>query len=87
MIPLRDARAPQESAMSSRKKRKGQRPGRQPVGRQPQGRKSRFNATYLFVAVIVLGLVAVAVANALSGGPPVECPPGQVWSDAHDHCH
>jgi hypothetical protein len=73
--------------MSSRKKRKGQRAGRQPDGRQPQGRKSRFTATYLFVAVIVLGLVVAAIANALSDWPPVDCPPGQVWSDAHNHCH
>jgi hypothetical protein len=73
--------------MSSRKKRKSQRPGRQPIGHQQQGRKSRFNATYLFIAVIVLGLAAVAIANALSDGAPVNCPPGQVWSDDHNHCH
>lgn len=39
------------------------------------------------VAVVVL-LGVVIVALSLSGGqPPVDCPPGTTWSDAHQHCH
>lgn len=36
--------------------------------------------------VISLILIGVAVSNFSSDAPP-ECPPGQVWSEAHGHCH
>jgi hypothetical protein len=68
--------------MSKKKKRKGQRPTH-----APQGGKSRFSVTYVFIALIILGILAVVLAEALSGGPPVDCPPGLVWSDDHNHCH
>jgi len=35
---------------------------------------------------VLLGIIIVAMA--LSGGqPPVDCPPGTSWSEAHQHCH
>jgi hypothetical protein len=38
------------------------------------------------IVVIVLGIIILGLA--LSGGQsPVDCPPGTVWSDAHQHCH
>jgi hypothetical protein len=38
------------------------------------------------VAALLLGLIILAFA--LSGGSGQQnCPPGTVWSDAHQHCH
>lgn len=38
------------------------------------------------ILLFVFGLVMVGLA--LSGGDnPQDCPPGTVWSDAHQHCH
>lgn len=34
------------------------------------------------VVVLIIMLMAI-----LGGNPPVDCPPGTVWSDAHQHCH
>jgi hypothetical protein len=46
---------------------------------------SKLGMAGLLVA-IVLGLIFVGFA--LSGGEgPNNCPPGTVWSDAHQHCH
>jgi hypothetical protein len=36
--------------------------------------------------VISLILIGLAVSNFSSEAPP-ECPQGQVWSEAHGHCH
>lgn len=43
----------------------------------------------LFVGLlIVAAVVAVALAfRSLDGGSDNTCPPGQVWSSAHGHCH
>jgi hypothetical protein len=68
--------------MSGRKQRKGRRPAR-----PQQGAKGGVNATMVFIALLVLSAAAVGLVAALRDGPPVECPPGQVWSDAHNHCH
>ena len=42
-------------------------------------------------AAIVIGLVlllgAVMAGMAISGGGAPDCPPGTVWSEAHQHCH
>ena len=32
-------------------------------------------------------LASMVVASALTRGDNPDCPPGQVWSDAHNHCH
>lgn len=37
-------------------------------------------------AAVVLGIILVALALS-GGGTTPDCPPGQVWSDAHNHCH
>jgi hypothetical protein len=69
--------------MSNRKKN---RKGRNPRREAPKGR-SRVTASFVFIALIILASAALAVAASLGGGKPVDCPPGQVWSDAHNHCH
>jgi hypothetical protein len=49
------------------------------------GTSSKIGIITVAVA-LVLGLIIIGLA--LSGGnPPVDCPPGTVWSDAHQHCH
>lgn len=39
--------------------------------------------------LLVLGLVLASMAFSRLGGgeAPPDCPPGQVWSEAHGHCH
>lgn len=38
-------------------------------------------AVLLVAALVVFGYLFIG------GGQPPECPPGQVWSEAHGHCH
>ncbi len=38
------------------------------------------------IAAVVLGLIFVAI-SLNSSNPSQNCPPGTVWSDAHQHCH
>lgn len=53
------------------------------IGRERASSKMKMT---ILVAAVILGLVIVVLA--LSGGnAPVDCPPGTVWSDAHQHCH
>jgi hypothetical protein len=40
----------------------------------------------IFVGVIVVVLVIIAAARMFGEDVP-ECPPGQVWSESHGHCH
>jgi hypothetical protein len=40
----------------------------------------------IFIGVIVLVIGIVAAARMFGEDVP-DCPPGQVWSDAHGHCH
>jgi hypothetical protein len=56
--------------------------------RQPASRSAGFRITpsMVFIALIVLIIAVGALASVLSGGTP-SCPPGQVWSEAHNHCH
>ena len=54
-------------------------------GKDNSGLISKFGVTGLVLAIL-LGLVIVVVA--LSGGDSrQDCPPGTVWSEAHQHCH
>lgn len=39
------------------------------------------------VAAVVLIVLVLAAIALLGGGSSVDCPPGTVWSDAHQHCH
>lgn len=38
------------------------------------------------VLALILGIVLVGIALS-DGEGQQDCPPGTVWSDAHDHCH
>jgi hypothetical protein len=67
----------------SKKKRKGQQQQQKPTKRRrPRG----ISGTVVFIALIGV-LVAVAAAMSLWSGDRPSCPPGQVWSAAHNHCH
>ncbi len=37
-------------------------------------------------AVVLLGLVLIGISLTVGGGQD-NCPPGTVWSAAHQHCH
>ena len=54
-------------------------------GKVKSGRSSKFAMITLLLAV-VFGLIIIMLAIS-SSGAPVDCPPGTVWSDAHQHCH
>ena len=42
----------------------------------------------VFIGLLVLAAAAIAIASVFdSGDGRPDCPPGQVWSDAHNHCH
>jgi hypothetical protein len=70
----------------SRKKRKGQQQQQQQQ-KPTKRRKGRgVSGTVVFIALIGV-LVAVAAAMSLWSGDRPGCPPGQVWSSAHNHCH
>lgn len=36
--------------------------------------------------LVLVGLLLVSLAVSQGDAPP-DCPPGQVWSEAHGHCH
>jgi hypothetical protein len=67
----------------SRKKRNRQ---AQQKPRQ-RGRAPRISASLVFVALIVFFVAVAAAMSVWSGSDRRSCPPGQVWSDAHNHCH
>ncbi|MCC5915169.1 MAG: SEC-C domain-containing protein [Balneolaceae bacterium] len=54
------------------------------MDKDQSGAKSKAAAIVLSVAVL-LGILLIAL-SIMGGGSP-DCPPGQVWSDAHNHCH
>jgi len=39
--------------------------------------------------LVVVGLIVIGLAFSRTGGDTAarDCPPGQVWSEAHNHCH
>lgn len=72
-------------------KKQNRRARRSKQAQQPQpnrwARKRFLNTpSLIFVGLIVLIVGIVAVASLFRGDDPL-CPPGQVWSDAHGHCH
>ena len=78
---------PQNELMAKKKKKRphGSAMGESAAPRRK--RKWRLNGPSLvFIGLLVLAAAAIAIASAFDGDRP-ECPPGQVWSDAHNHCH
>jgi hypothetical protein len=74
--------------MSKKRNRtKRQKTGRPPAGVAPRSKKKRrlSGASLAFIGLILLAAAAIAIATAFGDRP--DCPPGQVWSDAHAHCH
>jgi len=60
--------------------------------RQQQKPKKRrrtrgISGTLVFVALIGFLVVVGAAMSFWSGRDRPSCPPGQVWSGAHNHCH
>jgi hypothetical protein len=74
---------PGKVAMSSKKQNRRQRRGR----REAQQTSGSFTASRIFILLIILAAVTVGVVAYMDSGQPVDCPPGQVWSDDHNHCH
>ena len=73
----------------AKKKNRAKRPqsGTSRTGGAPRKKKRGLNGPSLvFVGLLVLVAVAIAIASLFDGDRP-QCPPGQVWSDAHNHCH
>jgi hypothetical protein len=71
----------------SKKKKKRNRKQQQLEKPRPRRRTSGISGSLVFVALIAF-LVAVGAAISMwSGGDRPSCPPGQIWSDAHNHCH
>jgi hypothetical protein len=59
---------------------------KQPLPSRSARKRFLNTPSLIFIALIVLMVGIVAIASRLSGDDP-SCPPGQVWSDAHGHCH
>ena len=70
-----------------RNRNKRQKTGGQAAGDAPRSKKKRglSGASLAFIGLILLAAAAIAIANAFGDRP--DCPPGQVWSESHNHCH
>ena len=54
------------------------------------GRLGPLHWAAIVALALAAGLAVVLAVNILRGGDGAgarRCPPGQVWSDAHGHCH
>ena len=74
--------------MSKKRNRaKRQKTGGPAASGAPRSKKKRaLSGTSLaFIGLILLAAAAIAIANAFGNQP--DCPPGQVWSESHAHCH
>jgi hypothetical protein len=69
------------SAMSKKKRNRQQQKARQ------RGRTRGSRASLVFIALIVFFIAVAAAMSVWTGSDRPSCPPGQVWSDAHNHCH
>lgn len=81
-------RARQYGPMSKKRNRaKRQKAGGAAAGEAPRSKKKRrvSGASLAFIGLILLAAVAIAIASVFSDRP--DCPPGQVWSESHGHCH
>lgn len=58
-----------------------------------RGRRLSFTSWVAIAALVAAALLLVfhlqreALGAGDAGAAPVTCPPGEVWSDAHGHCH
>lgn len=79
---------PQNEFMAKKKRTKRAHAGTTGAGAAPRRKKKRGlnGPSLVFIGLLVLAAAAIAIASMFDGGRP-ECPPGQVWSDAHNHCH
>lgn len=70
-----------------RNRRKRQDAGGNAAGVASRSKKKRglSGASLAFIGLILLAAAAIAIANAVGDRP--DCPPGQVWSESHGHCH
>lgn len=71
-----------------RNRTKRQKTGGPAAGGAPRSKKKKRGLngpSLVFIGLILLAAVAIAIANAFGDRP--ECPPGQVWSESHGHCH
>lgn len=51
-------------------------------------RENRFVTGAGVALVLIVGILLIALAFSDGGnGGRQDCPPGQVWSDEHGHCH
>jgi hypothetical protein len=74
--------------MSKKRKRtKREKIGGPATGGTPRSKRKRGlnGASLAFIGLILLAAVAIAIASAFGDRP--DCPPGQVWSESHGHCH
>lgn len=80
---------PQNEFMAKKKNRtKRQGSSSRETGAPRRKKKRVLNGPSLvFIGLLVLAAAAIAIASVFDSGDRPECPPGQVWSDAHNHCH
>lgn len=76
------------TSMAKKRKRSSQTPRQPQRSRAGTGRRKRRIGTpsLIFLGLILL-MVGLAAAVSLFRGDVPACPPGQVWSSAHGHCH
>ena len=72
-----------------RNRTKRQKTGDATPGGTPRSKKKKkrgLSGTSLaFIGLILLAAAAIGIAMAFGERP--DCPQGQVWSEAHGHCH
>jgi hypothetical protein len=73
-------------------KKQNRRARRSQQNQQPSAaravRKQFLNTpSLIFIGVIALMVAIVAAIQVFGNDDVPECPPGQVWSDSHGHCH
>lgn len=70
-----------------KKNRKARRVRGERTARGARPRRKGWLSTPSLIFIGLILLMAAAMAAVALMGDDVDCPPGQVWSDAHAHCH
>ena len=74
--------------MAKKQNRRARRSKAQQHGTARAARRQFLNTpSLIFLGLIVLMVALAATAMLLAGDDVPDCPPGQVWSDEHGHCH